>query len=64
MARKPDDDSMEEGAMDATTEELREFLEADHIPVPANSEFRERLRRKLWEIVQSRYRFRRDDASD
>ena len=34
-----------------TTEELLEFLEADHAPVEADPDFRERLREELWEIV-------------
>ena len=46
--------SMDEGAMDVTLEELREFLEADRLDVRANPRFKERLRRKLWEIVRLR----------
>ena len=45
---------MDEGAMDVTQEELREFLEADHLDVRADPRFKERLRRKLWEIVRLR----------
>ncbi len=45
---------MDEGAMDVTLEELREFLEADRLDVRANPRFKERLRRKLWEIVRLR----------
>ncbi len=44
----------DEGMMDFTMDELREFLAADHLDVPADPDFRERLRRKLWDLVQSR----------
>lgn len=37
-----------------TQEELREFLEADTAGDLADPEFKERLRRKLWELVQQR----------
>ncbi len=33
-------------------DELREFLEADVVEVRADPEFKERLRRKLWRMVQ------------
>ena len=45
---------MDEGAMDVTVEELREFVAADRLDVRANPRFKERLRRKLWEIVRLR----------
>ena len=35
-------------------EELQEFLEADQLGVRADPEFKERLRRKLWDLVRSR----------
>jgi hypothetical protein len=35
-------------------EELQEFLEGDSLDVRADPAFKERLRRKLWEIVRSR----------
>ena len=35
-----------------TSEELREFLEADAAGDLADPEFKERLRQKLWEMVQ------------
>ena len=35
-------------------DELREFLEADLVEVRADPEFKERLRRRLWEMVQAR----------
>jgi hypothetical protein len=37
-----------------TNEELREFLEADTAGDLADPEFKERLRQKLWEMVQRR----------
>lgn len=37
--------------MNFTMDELREFLEADLIDVRADPEFKERLRRKLWDLV-------------
>jgi hypothetical protein len=35
-------------------EELQEFLDGDSLDVKADPAFKERLRRKLWEIVRSR----------
>lgn len=40
---------------DVSAEELREFLEAEPPQVEADPLFRERLRRKLWAIVQERF---------
>jgi len=34
--------------------ELREFLEADGLEVGADPLFRERLRRRLWSLIQAR----------
>ena len=59
---KPDSEAMDEVAMEATLEELREFLDADQFPVSADPDFRERLRHKLWELVQARYPFRKDSS--
>lgn len=42
------DDAM----MDFTIEELREFLQADLLDVPVDPRFKERLKRRLWELVQ------------
>jgi hypothetical protein len=51
---------------DVTTEfsddELQEFLEADNLDVNADPAFKERLRRKLWEMV--RKRMGQDPGSD
>ena len=45
---------MDDGAMDVSMEELREFLEADRLDVPADPQFKERLREKLWAMVSLR----------
>lgn len=45
---------MDDGAMEITPEELREFLDADRLVVRADPAFKERLRRKLWAIVRLR----------
>lgn len=47
-------EDMDEGAMEFSLDELREFLEGDQLDVRADPEFKERLRRKLWEIVRAR----------
>ena len=38
---------------DVTLDELREFLEADMMDVKADPAFKERLRKKLWDLVQA-----------
>ncbi|MFI5216160.1 MAG: hypothetical protein ACHQ3O_06425 [Candidatus Limnocylindria bacterium] len=57
MSAKPERPSMEDAPMDFTMDELREFLDADVRGVRADPGFKERLRRRLWEMV----RFRGDD---
>ena len=52
MTAKPQEPPMDEGSMDFTMDELREFLEADVPGVQADPEFKERLRRRLWGIVR------------
>ena len=52
MTAKPQEPPMDEGSMDFTMDELREFLEADVRDVKADPDFKERLRRRLWEIVR------------
>ncbi len=47
---------VDETFMDFTMEELREFLEADLIDVRADPEFKERLKRQLWMMVQAQAR--------
>jgi hypothetical protein len=54
MSREREKGRMEAGAMEFTLEELREFLEGDRLDVRADPEFKERLRRRLWDIVRTR----------
>jgi hypothetical protein len=56
MSAKPEGPSMNDASMDFTLDELREFLENDARGVRADPDFKERLRRKLWEIVRLRAR--------
>ena len=53
---------MEDGMSEVTMEELREFMEGDALDVPANPEFKERLRKNLWEMVRLRFKKQRPDA--
>jgi hypothetical protein len=46
----------EDAMLDFTIEELREFLQADLLDVPVDPRFKERLRRRLWELVQGQLR--------
>lgn len=41
---------------DFSIDELREFLEADLVNVKVDPEFKERLRKQLWDLVQERAR--------
>jgi len=43
---------IEQIAAEFSTEELREFLEANRNPVPADPIFKERLREKLWKLLE------------
>lgn len=54
MSTKREDSAVDDGLMNFTMDELREFLEADLIDVRADPEFKERLRRRLWELVLAR----------
>ena len=55
MSTKADDTAFENqfSDSDVTLDELREFLEADMMDVKADPAFKERLRKKLWELVQA-----------
>jgi len=46
----------EELLTEFSLDELREFLEADLVEVPVDPDFKERLRRQLWAMVESRAR--------
>lgn len=52
----------DEAMADFTIEELREFLQGDSLDVPVDPAFKERLRQRLWELVQEQVRQRRGDA--
>jgi len=56
MGTKRDEDSMAEGALEVTLEELEEFLEGGRQGTQARPEFREGLRERLWALVQERRR--------
>ncbi len=58
-SRADEDAAVDEGFMDFTLDELREFLEADLVDVRADPAFKERLRRRLWEMVQAQSRGQR-----
>ena len=53
LAAKRHDGSLDSQFSDVTLEELREFLEADMTEVNADPAFKERLRKKLWDLVQA-----------
>jgi 2-hydroxy-3-keto-5-methylthiopentenyl-1-phosphate phosphatase len=47
---------MEDILSDFSIDELREFLEADLVDVKVDPEFKERLRKQLWDLVQENAR--------
>ena len=47
---------MEDILTDFSIDELREFLEADLVNVKVDPEFKERLRKQLWDLVQDQAR--------
>jgi SMC interacting uncharacterized protein involved in chromosome segregation len=49
---------MEDILTDFSIDELREFLEADLVDVKVDPEFKERLRKQLWDLVQDLARAR------
>ena len=54
--RADEDAVVDEACMDFTLEELRDFLEADLVDVRADPEFKERLKRQLWKMLQAQSR--------
>ena len=57
-------ESMTDEAMtEFTVEELREFLQGDILDVQVDPAFKERLKRRLWELVKEQAR-RREDSDD
>ena len=53
----------DEMLMDYTAEELREFLAGDLLDVPVDPRFKERLKQRLWDLVQEQAR-RRDPPDE
>jgi len=53
MGTKQDEMAFDDRFSDVTLDELREFLEADMMDVQADPNFKERLRKKLWELVRA-----------
>ena len=51
---------MDDGAMEFSMDELREFLEGD-VGVQVDPAFKESLRRRLWDMLRSRGRPDEDD---
>ena len=47
-------DVFDDGQMEFSIEELREFLAADFVEVSADPAFKNQLRNKLWAMVRSR----------
>ena len=59
-----DRESMTDEVMtEFTLEELREFLQGDILGVTVDPVFKERLKRRLWELVKEQAR-RREDSDD
>ena len=58
MSEERDQGAVDEGVVDYSLDELREFLEADLVDVTADLEFKQLLRKKLWDLVQARNRTR------
>jgi hypothetical protein len=52
----------DETMADFTIEELREFLQGDSLDALVDPAFKERLRQRLWQLVQEQLRQRRGDA--
>ncbi len=53
-ASRPKPDAIGETSESFPSGELREFLEADELGVEADPAFKERLRRKLWDLIRAR----------
>jgi hypothetical protein len=54
MNSKTRERPFDEDIPQATLDELREFLEGDVLDAGANPEFKEALRKKLWDLVQAK----------
>ena len=53
MEQEQDANMIDEALLEASVEELRDFLAADMVGVQADPAFKERLRRELWKLVES-----------
>lgn len=60
MAGDREAQGMEDVSTEVTMEELQEFLEGDRGDLPVDAEFKENLRRNLWEMVRLRFKKRSD----
>ena len=56
MGTKSDEDSMAEGALEVTLEELEEFLDGGRHEVQTRPGFKESLRERLWSMLEQRRR--------
>ena len=54
MRDKRGDSELAENFREITTDELREFLEADLFGATADPKFKEELRQTLWDFLQRR----------
>ena len=54
MNVKRENRELDPSASEATMDELREFLEGDVLGADADPNFKEALRRKLWDLVQAK----------
>lgn len=49
---------IDEQVAELSEEELREFLQADLLGVPVDPKFKQRLKRRLWDLVLEQKRLR------
>ena len=56
MSAKRRDIKLELPSEDIAMDEIREFLEADAVDVKVDPAFKEELRDKLWDVVESKAR--------
>lgn len=55
---------IEDAMTDFSEEELREFLQGDLLDVPVDPRFKERLKRRLWDLVQEQAARRQKERED
>jgi hypothetical protein len=56
MSAKRRDREFDETSEDIAVDEIQEFIDADRFDVNADPAFKQELREKLWELVQSKSR--------